>query len=422
MTNKAFRYIKLVLFMAFAVLNNSCNESKINIAFSANLSGHLEDCGCISGKMGGIARRVALVKAHYGSMENAIHFDSGGFSGDLSLEGKEKTLSILKIYQKIGLNAVNVSSSDIANGLLSVYDENITDMPNLLSSNIKKASGESIFKESLIINCKSGTKIGVIGVTTNNINRNLPNGVVVHDAAQILSNIVPEIRQKVQIIILLAAIPRKELIELTNNIRDIDIILGADGYSITHNVMSVNGNHYCFPGGQGKYLGMITLKINDNSGAQIDSYRLLPLTLDKSEDSIVKEKVDYEKDRIASIIKENSLNNKMLRPSYNNIKYYYCNNCHRKEMNIWKNTRHANLGEDVRGSTILAAKLQGFSKKGENVNCVTCHGYSEDHCIDPLKYRSKILADARRCLNCHINKENKESVSFYENNWEKIKH
>ena len=60
MTNNSFRFLQISVVVVSAILSVSCSESNINITFSANLSDHLEDCGCVSGKMGGIARRVGV--------------------------------------------------------------------------------------------------------------------------------------------------------------------------------------------------------------------------------------------------------------------------------------------------------------------------------------------------------------------------
>ena len=414
--------IKMVLIMACILSMISCDENAVTISLSGDLRGHLEDCGCPSGKLGGIARRISLLDNSYTSYKKTINFDSGNFSGGPSHDGKEKTLSVLKIYKELELSAVNIGADDIANGLIEIAINNSEYMPKLISSNIKYTHDLDLFEEYILVEASSNIKIGVVGVTSTNVKSHMPEGVEIVEARKALLDLVPDLKNKTHMIILLASMPRREIVKLIKEVRGIDLVLGSDGYSITHEVYNMNGTSVVYTGGLGKYLGLISIKHSRSDGVVLEEFNLQPLTDNIKENVLVKNIIDKEKRRISDSIykvqkeKETGIHGRKVE------RYLYCNNCHSKEMGIWKETRHANLTEKAKINTLVKTREQEYLMVGESVNCVTCHGYNENHCVDPKKYCNNLKVNKNKCLNCHIESRDEKLGSFYEMNWEKIKH
>jgi 2',3'-cyclic-nucleotide 2'-phosphodiesterase (5'-nucleotidase family) len=229
-----------------------------------------------------------------------LHLDPGGFS-DFSNEVKTKqTAALLDIYQSIGIDVLNVSGKELAENaerfitLASLYD-----FPFISSNLIFNDSKKAVFPDHAILQI-GDLKVAVVGITQLLIGSwELENGkaIVVGDPTETLPPLVKELEKDADAIILLAHYPKRYLGKLLNKIDEVDLVIGADGFSTTSDLEEISGVPVCYASKQGQALGNITIKFSQD-GPIVLHQKVVRLTPDYPEDKFVKEMVEKHMKRI----------------------------------------------------------------------------------------------------------------------------
>lgn len=258
---------RLLLLVFFIVcLLNGCGpgQETITIAFSSSLYGNAFECGCPGKQDGGVAERATLIKQRFNSFdsENLIHLDAGGFSNFQVEEKRKQSLAILRAYKQMNIRAVNVTSNELIADNMQLMGALSSEKIDTISSNIVRVSdSKPLLPQYKIISIK-GLKVGIIGVTAK-LNRTWKFGkdqLEIKAPDEVLQNLIPEVRGKADIIVLMAYIPKIKIKRFVDSIPQVDYILGADGYSYTDEPILYKNTVISFAGSQGKALGLITLE------------------------------------------------------------------------------------------------------------------------------------------------------------------
>ncbi|GAI42442.1 unnamed protein product, partial [marine sediment metagenome] len=133
--------------LAVNILFLSCSKSdlkieKLTIVYSGNIGGKKNPCGCTP-TMGGFARKSTVIKGLKSECENIIVLDSGAMlyatnflSPPLDYIFRLDAYISAMAADKIGSDAVNVSSFDLSNSVDSLLAiDKVTSFP-WLSSNL----------------------------------------------------------------------------------------------------------------------------------------------------------------------------------------------------------------------------------------------------------------------------------------------
>lgn len=243
-----------------------------------------------------MARRVAYIrKINNGyTGKDIVHLDCGGFANFISAEGTIRTQTIIDVYEKIQITAVNISARELAHDA-DRFESLISDgeIPYISANIVERESNKARFQTHLIVERK-GRKIAIIGVTEKVLRTWKTNDeaiLQIVDPVERINPIVYDLRDEVDTIILMAHLPRRELAPILDQVPGIDLVLGADGYSTTFEIRSQDDTYVAYPGRQGQYLGSMEMRFANDRPELID-HKMVLLTLDMPEDPEIKVSVN----------------------------------------------------------------------------------------------------------------------------------
>ena len=275
---------------------------ELDLLYTGDVIGYLEDCGCHLNPAGGLTRRAwveSQLKANYPSTPLVL-LDTGNFSDNPTEVGDLRTATLLKSMKVLGYMAINVGERDLTYG----YDDFVKRTEGMgltfVSTNIvKQGTKDPIFSPYVILNVtgKSGkpVRIGVLGVDRYSPvwQKAGPAGTNLGMAApaDMIARYLPEVREKSDIVILLSAMAKDDAHDLAKRFTDLDLILGAYGgaYNMVEEKEGKVGIFYT--GNQGKRLGESRITLDANRRiADVTSY-LHFLTIQYPEDQAMKDAI-----------------------------------------------------------------------------------------------------------------------------------
>lgn len=243
-----------------------------------------------------MARRAAHIKKHHGNFKDQklLQLDAGGFANFYAEDGPLKTETLVNIYGKIDIDAVNITSREL--GFNAEKFETLTSKVKTpyISSNIVDSNTGIPRYETVIQLERNEKRIAIIGVTNKVIKTwELSDGTILatEDPIESVKPIVEKVRDEADLVILLAHMPRRKLIPLVEAVPGIDFVFAGDGYSLTREPIKVGNTYISYAGKQGQYLGSMRVKFTDN-GPELVDHEMVLLTLDMPEDPEIKAKVD----------------------------------------------------------------------------------------------------------------------------------
>lgn len=139
-------------------------------------------------------------------------------------------------------------------------------------------------------------RVGVIGITNSkpywnkSISANLKLKTLKPSVA--LADVLSRIRGKVDLIILLAYMPKQEIMKILDEFEEIDIALASYGNYSTTRIQKRLGSYYAFVGDRGQNIGVFRFNLRSGTISDPD-YSLVNMSVDFSEDHTVKEMIDY---------------------------------------------------------------------------------------------------------------------------------
>jgi 2',3'-cyclic-nucleotide 2'-phosphodiesterase (5'-nucleotidase family) len=179
--------------------------------------------------------------------------------------------TMLKGYEKIGIDAQNVGKYELLAGLLYLkkMEKKFSNIP-FISANIKSAAtGELLFKPYRVVS-KDGLNIGVLGLT--NMVPDTMRSVVMDDYISTGIKYINELKNKVDLIVLLVNTDRTSQSSLSKHFDGAHFIFTSGSTHRTSASMTQNKNGpFLYSNGkQGKYLSIIDLEIKDVNGPIAD--------------------------------------------------------------------------------------------------------------------------------------------------------
>ena len=136
-----------------------------------------------------------------------------------------------------------------------------------LSSNLRY-KGKAVFEPYGIFDV-NGTKVGVLAVTSPELSRRIKaDGTEVVDPSARLKSLVPELKNRVDVIILLSNLSELEDRNLSSTVDGIDIIIESGPGKQRHKPLKVENTYLLRGNIKGKSVGKIGVKLNSDGGIQ----------------------------------------------------------------------------------------------------------------------------------------------------------
>ena len=227
--------------------------------------------------MGGLPRRLTKINEIRTSDSNPLIVDAGDFffsTKKINIGNKQsekiRAESILKGYEKIGYDILNVGEYETLVGLpfLRRMSEKVS-IP-FISANLKdKSTNQLIFDPYKIIN-RNNLTIAFIGLTNNLADTS--STILMDDYLESGRKYIKEVSSKSDMIVLLVNADRSTQSELVDAFPKVDFIItsGSTNMSRESSPQKEGGPYLYSCGKQGKYLLKVDMNIKDSKKPIID--------------------------------------------------------------------------------------------------------------------------------------------------------
>lgn len=102
-----------------------------------------------------------------------------------------------------------------------------------------------------------------------------------------MKKFIPELRKQADTVVVLAYLPKIKIKRFIDKIPPVDFILGADGYSYTHEPLEYKETVVIYAGSQGKALGLLSFSIEKEDPLNFSS-KLIHVSYKIEQDKEVK--------------------------------------------------------------------------------------------------------------------------------------
>jgi 2',3'-cyclic-nucleotide 2'-phosphodiesterase (5'-nucleotidase family) len=200
---------------------------------------------------------------------NFLFLDAGNFLFGNEAAPSEAVIAnarlLLDFYRDMGYTALCVGRKDLAGSTMFLVEETMKRGLRPLSSNLRY-KGEAVFEPYGIFEVNS-VKVGVLAVTSPGLSQRIKaDGVEVLDPSARLKSLIPEIKNRVDVIVLLSNLGEFEDRRLASAVDGIDVIIGSDYGGQRYQPLRV-GKAYLLRGNiKGKSVGKVRVKLDSGGG------------------------------------------------------------------------------------------------------------------------------------------------------------
>lgn len=198
--------------------------------------------------------------------KNVLVVDSGDlFFRDFRNMGDEQALKkarlMARIYRNMGVSAINVGDLDLVRGVEFLTEAGLP----VISANIRSATGRNLVFSPYRIQEFSGMRIGFFGLIRPDIHSDLPKAVqekiMIGDPVQTARAVVGQLRDRVDMIILLSDLGFEQDKHLASLVSGIHFILGGHESHATVHAHRERETHIMQSWVQGMYVGALRLTL-----------------------------------------------------------------------------------------------------------------------------------------------------------------
>lgn len=263
------------------------------------------------------------------------------------------------------------------------------DLP-FISANVYTHGTDETFVNPYLIKEINGVKIGIFGVTLSSLLAKTlvppETGLEIRDPIPVAKALVPELRDKCDVVVALSHLSLKGSRELAEQVEGIDIIVSGHDRTIMREPTMVGNTIIMQPGAQGKYLGQIDFDYTE-TGVVIKKGQAVALN-DRIPDD--KQQAELVAEYDEALLHRFPMESPTALENYSKLSERTCMGCHRKEYRQWSSTAHSHAWQSLitKGQTGDAECQQchttmfgeegGFTTLSEtpffvNVQCASCH-------------------------------------------------
>jgi len=162
--------------------------------------------------------------------------------------------AILNAYNEIGCRVLNVGGHDLAAGKEFILElSNQANFPFISANILDIETKQALFKPSTIIETP-GRKLGFVGISSGD--KRLKE-FEFSDPVEAANKAIAEIKNKVDLVFLMANVDDKTQKLLTQGVKDVDFLIRSNSGSVQRNPKEEDGAVVLKIGKQGKYAGVL---------------------------------------------------------------------------------------------------------------------------------------------------------------------
>jgi Cytochrome c554 and c-prime len=400
----------------------------ISIFFTADTRGRLVPCGCFSGQFGGLTRLKTVLDGE--AAGDAIRADIGD-----AIRGREDYNLIeykymLQAYADMRYDALNIGNKEAELSLAQLQQLKKESPVSLISANLLEAkAGAPVFEPYKILH-RGKYRVALLGVLDPRLQgENLGTGLAIEKMEVTLEKILPELKQKADVIVLLAFTDEASLARLAQEFYELDMVLGGKVSQPSQKLDHENRSLILYTGNEGRALGVLKVRMS-GKGKMSELGHEIFLLHDKipENESIRALATQYRKEvrgtKLAvddpAKLQEDMVPGVKLTATYAGSES--CLDCHKSAAKAWHDSGHAdamatliskNADADpncIRCHTVGFGSPSGYRRefgdtKLVNVGCESCHGPGSLHVQQrqknlPVTFKFRPLG-AGDCQKCH---------------------
>ncbi len=418
-----------IALLAGCGMKQSGKTTDVGVFFVSDTRGRLVPCGCFSGQYGGLTRlKTALDTVDFG---NSIRLDVGN-----AIRGTEDYNVIeyrymQKAYAQMHFDALNLGEREAGLTVEQLRALKQDSPVTLISANLlDEATGAPVCEPWKIVE-RGGLKIGLLGVVDSKIPvENLGKRLTVEKIDITLGKVLPQLKQKADVIVLVAFTDEATLAHLAEEFYELDVILGGKVSQPAQNLERDNRSWVFYTGNEGRALGMLRTQIGGRGKVTVLDHEIRLLEDKVPEDDGVRALAEQYRDEVRQVklMVDDPRHLEADRvPGVKSAATYVgsqnCVGCHPGAASVWLKSGHARAMETLISRkadadpnclpchTIGFASPSGYRReygasKLVNVGCESCHGPGSLHVEQrqnhqPVTFTFRPLG-AGDCQGCHF--------------------
>ncbi len=415
--------------------------------FTGDTRGRLVPCGCFTGQYGGLTRlKTALDR---GGTTNTIKVDVGDAIGGPEDFNVIQYRYILQAYAGMDYDALNLGQREAQMPARTLRELKKSSPVTLLSANLlDQQTGTPVFDGFKIIR-RGGSRIALVGVVDpRGLNENLGEGLAVDKMETTLSKLLPTLRDKADIFVLLAFTDETTLAKLAQEFYEFDLVLGGKVSQPSQKLVKENRSVVLFITNESRALGALRAQILGRGQLSVTEFQMLMLNDKMPEHPDVlalagkyREEIRRTKLQVDDLTakQDNLVPGVKLATSYAGTES--CLGCHPTAAKAWEKSGHAEAFDTlvhakadadphcIECHTVGFGSASGYRRefgagKLVNVGCESCHGPGSLHVKqrksdEPVTFVFRPLGGGD-CKKCH---HGEFSRPFdWEQFWPKVQH
>lgn len=429
---------------------------RIHVVVSGSMEGKLEPCGCASGQLGGLPRRVTYLQEIHGA---DLLLEGGGFAGGSTVLDQEKAFTAIEVlfgmptkYDALGLGPQDLQLPlDAFGEYVQAYDA------PLVASDLVAKRG-TLTPKAFVEKTVRTAKVRVVSLCTE-----LPEALAKAESPQfeVLSPEAGYARglegsepSTLRVLMVHAGADRVKALARSLQPRP-DLVVGVtdDVHEPPSSPTMVGDVPVVFPGVRGRFV--VDLKFGRTEiGGAIPQYEAVALRASETkplagQDPATREVIRKHRMFVAEEGLREQLASRF--PTANGLAYVgtaRCGECHVQDHELWRNSKHGGAWDTLKRAEedptrygwpvtkypdCVGCHVVGYGEQSgfvspeatpalASVGCERCHGPGSAHAADPKQRMGKVGNGQASvvCTQCH---DFEQSPTFdYLERWKRIEH
>ena len=229
----------------------------LTILYTCDTRGHLEPCACSGGHEGGVARRAtSLARQQTGAR---LLVDAGDVTAGPREWERLELQSLLAAYQVMKYDAVNAGDREASLDVDGLRESG-RQCAQLISANLVDTNGLPVLPPYTITRLANGSRAGILGVLDDRAPvANIGRGLRVTPPQDAIARYLPELKQKADILVLLAFMNEEAMKELAARFYEFRVVIGGRVAQASAQPLLVNRSLLVFITDKGKRIGRLDL-------------------------------------------------------------------------------------------------------------------------------------------------------------------
>ncbi len=318
---------------------------KIAIVYTNNTNGIIENCGCSGNPLGGLDKRQTIFKKLISENPNILFLDAGDILSSIGFAEKDRF--VVKAYKLMPYDAIGIGDQEFSNGI-EFFEKEIKKRfaKKIISANLKYSHLGRNIAQGYIVKEIAGVKIGITSVVLEDPFLLMPQekvgAVKVEDYKSSLRKVLNELKDKVDIIILLFHLGYIRDTGLASEFPEIDIITGSHSQTLISEPEKYGKTVITQAGKNGEHVGCLEIELDLNSKRIVSfSNKFYPLFKEIKGDGQVAHIIGEYVKFVSSGFKDTCIYLTPIPQEYVVIDNKTCMRCHTEQTYKWMITRHA---------------------------------------------------------------------------------